>query len=160
MVKTMILIAALTFSSAFAAKEERKELDKETKKSVLAALEQNEKLHGALFEYDAEKVEKEAEKLEKEIEKIKDPEISKLLKFSKEKLDEMDSDKPREEHNKNYHLVSMALIHVINKYDVGEKYAAFQCPMVKKKWIQNKEKHKKVMNPYAPGMPHCGGMDE
>ncbi|MEX0799382.1 MAG: hypothetical protein WD025_08050 [Bacteriovoracaceae bacterium] len=159
MIKALLLIGVLTCSSVFGAKEKKKELDEKTKKTLSAVFEQNEKLHDAFFNYDAKKVEEEAEKLEEEIEKIKAPEISKLLKFSKEKLDEIEDDKDRKENNQNYHLVSMALIHVMNTYDVGDKYAAFQCPMVKKKWIQNKEKQKQVMNPYAPEMPHCGAMD-
>lgn len=160
MIKTTILIMCLAFSSAFAAKEKRKELDVKSKKSLQAVFEQNEKLHQAFFEYDAKTVEAEAEKLKERLDKVEHEEVSKLLKFSKEKLGEIQDEKPRDENNQNYHLVSMALIHVLNKYDVDEKYAAFQCPMVKKKWIQNKEKHKQVMNPYAPEMPHCGGMAE
>ena len=61
--------------------------------------------------------------------------------------------------NQNYHLTSMALIHIVNTYDVGNEYNAYSCPMVKKKWLQNSKKMAKVHNPYAPNMPHCGGQD-
>ena len=61
--------------------------------------------------------------------------------------------------NENYHIVSSALIFVINKYDLGSEYNAYSCPMVKKKWIQNSKKMTKVHNPYAAGMPHCGSQD-
>lgn len=53
----------------------------------------------------------------------------------------------------------MALIHIVNKYDLGSKYNAYSCPMVKKKWLQNSDKMAKVHNPYAAGMPHCGSQD-
>ena len=48
---------------------------------------------------------------------------------------------------------------VVNTYDVGKKYNAYSCPMVKKKWVQNSKKMAKVHNPYAPNMPHCGSKD-
>ena len=51
----------------------------------------------------------------------------------------------------------MALIYVINTYDISDDYAPFTCPMVKKKWIQNVKNKPQVRNPYAPEMPQCGG---
>lgn len=155
------LFAILLISSGvFAAKTQKKSLDSKVKAQVINVLEKNEDLHEAFFSYNAEKVEDAAEAVEDAIEKIEHPELAKLLKFSKEKLDEIEDDKSREENNKAYHLVSMALIHVKNTYDLGDKYAAFSCPMVKKKWIQSKEKYNKVMNPYDASMPHCGSMDD
>ena len=82
-----------------------------------------------------------------------------LLTFSKTKLDQIKASNDREDNNQNYHLVSMALIHVVKEYDVGSKYNAYSCPMVKKKWLQNSKKISKVHNPYAPEMPHCGSQD-
>ena len=140
-------------------KGNRKALSEDAKKSVLTALDANDALHGAFFKYDAKSVETNAQKLIKAIDAIKDEVISKLLKFSKTKLSEIKASSDREANNKNYHLVSMALIHIVNKYDVGAKYNAYSCPMVKKKWIQNSEKMAKVHNPYAPNMPHCGSQD-
>lgn len=140
-------------------KGSRKSLDVKTKKSVINALEANEELHTSFFKYDGKKVEAAAKKLEGKIDKIGNTEIAKLLKFSKSKLGEINSAKSREENNQNYHLVSMALIHVVNTYDVGSEYNAYSCPMVKKKWIQNSKKIAKVHNPYASNMPHCGSKD-
>jgi hypothetical protein len=71
----------------------------------------------------------------------------------------MNAKTSREENNQNYHLVSMALIYIVNTYDVGPKYNAYSCPMVKKKWLQNSKKLAKIHNPYAPHMPHCGSQD-
>lgn len=137
----------------------RKPLTEKTKKSVISVLEANESLHGSFFKYDGKEVEKSAIQLKKAIEAIEDKDIAKLLVFSKEKLSEIKASNDREVNNQNYHLVSMALIHIINKYDVGSKYNAYSCPMVKKKWVQNSSKMENVHNPYAPSMPHCGSQD-
>ena len=104
-------------------------------------------------------MEENAKKLQNSIGKVKNEEIKKLLSFSQKKLSEIKSDRDRKENNQTYHLVSMALIHIMNKYDVGDKYNAYSCPMVKKKWIQNSKKTSKVHNPYMAGMPHCGSQD-
>lgn len=140
-------------------KGDRKSLSEAAKKSVLSALEANEALHSSFFKYDATAVESNAIKLKKAIDAIEDKEVAKLLNFSKTKLSEIKASNDRETNNKNYHLVSMALIHIVNKYDVGSKYNAYSCPMVKKKWVQNSSKMAKVHNPYAPNMPHCGSQD-
>ena len=140
-------------------KGDRKSLSEAAKKSIVLALEANEALHSSFFKYDAKAVESNAIKLNKAIDAIEDKEVAKLLNFSKGKLKEIKASSEREANNKNYHLVSMALIHIVNKYDVGTKYNAYSCPMVKKKWVQNSSKMAKVHNPYAPNMPHCGSQD-
>ena len=137
----------------------REKLTPAARKYLISALEANESLHEAFFNYDGKIVEAEAERLGKLISAIEDEQVSKLLKFSRSKLNEIKAANDREVNDKNYHLVSMALIHIINKYDVGRKYNAYSCPMVKKKWVQNSEKMLKVHNPYAPNMPHCGSQD-
>ena len=140
-------------------KGDRKSLSEAAKKSVISALEANEALHSSFFKYDAKAVESNAMKLKKAIDAIEDKEVAKLLNFSKTKLSEIKASNDRETNNKNYHLVSMALIHIVNKYDVGSRYNAYSCPMVKKKSVQNSSKMAKVHNPYAPNMPHCGSQD-
>ncbi len=140
-------------------KGDRKSLSEAAKKSIVLALEANEALHSSFFKYDAKVVESNAMKLKKAIDAIENKEVAKLLNFSKGKLKEIKASNDREANNKNYHLVSMALIHIVNKYDVGSKYNAYSCPMVKKKWVQNSSKMAKVHNPYAPNMPHCGSQD-
>ena len=137
----------------------RKSLSEGTKKSIVSALEANEALHSSFFKYNGKSVEENAMKLKKAIDAIEDKDIAKLLNFSKSKLAEMKASNDRDTNNKHYHLVSMALIHIVNKYDVGSKYNAYSCPMVKKKWVQNSSKMAKVHNPYAPNMPHCGSQD-
>lgn len=152
----VILISLVSLASE---SKSRVKLNEKIKEELVAVLEANENLHNAFFEYNANQVQKAAKNLSGEISKISDAEISKLLNFSKGKLLEITASADREENNKNYHLVSMALIHIVNKYDVGMKYNAYSCPMVKKKWVQNSEKMDKVHNPYAPEMPHCGSKD-
>jgi hypothetical protein len=140
-------------------KSNRKALDIKTKKEIVKALKANEDVHNAFFEYDAKKVEKTSSILNKAIQAISNPEVSKLLKFSQSKIADIKATNDRDDNNQNYHLASMALIHIVNTYDVGNEYNAYSCPMVKKKWLQNSKKMSKVHNPYAPNMPHCGGQD-
>lgn len=134
----------------------REALDTKTQKSLQIVLDLNDKLHGAFFHYDESQIAKIALELKNAIDKIENVEIKKLLTYSQEKLAQMTKDSSREDNNKNYHLVSMALIHIVNKYDVGEKYNAYSCPMVKKKWLQKASKGEEINNPYAVNMPHCG----
>lgn len=140
-------------------KSGRKSIDAITKKEILNVLRINEKVHYSFFDYDAKKVESTAKELGDAIKSISNPEISKLLKFSLSKLATLKASSERSANNQAYHLVSMALIHIVNTYDVGSEYNAYSCPMVKKKWLQNSKKMSKVHNPYAPNMPHCGGQD-
>jgi hypothetical protein len=137
----------------------RKVLDKQSKNELTSVLVANELLHNSYFNYDGNSVEKAALKLKEEIDKISNTEISELLKFSSSKLSEIKAASDREKNNQTYHMVSMALIHIINTYDVGSHYNAYSCPMVKKKWIQNSSKVGKINNPYAPQMAHCGDQD-
>ena len=104
----------------------------------------------------AKKIEQSALILRDSIGKVSHSEISKLLVYSVKKLEEITASSNRKSNNQAYHLVSMALIHIVSTYDVGDVYNAYSCPMVKKKWIQNSKKLPKVHNPYAPNMPHCG----
>ncbi len=129
-------------------------------KTVNQAFEQYEKLHHSFFQYDGEKAQKEAKELAAVLSRIEDKELSKKLKFSQEKLREIAKDAPRKENNQRLHLVSMALIHVMKDNAPKGEYKAFQCPMVKKKWIQNTKEVKVAQNPYAPEMPNCGGLDK
>jgi hypothetical protein len=139
--------------------EHRKVLDKQSKKELMSVLVVNELLHNSYFKYDGNSVEKVALKLKGEIDKISNIEISKLLKFSSRKLSEIKATNDREKNNQTYHIVSMALIHIMNTYDVGNNYNAYSCPMVKKKWVQNSVRLGKVHNPYTSQMPHCGTQD-
>ncbi|EQC49915.1 PF11827 family protein [Bacteriovorax sp. DB6_IX] len=113
----------------------------------------------AFFKYDGSEVEKFSKELESSLGSISNTEVSKLLTFAKNKLKEIQSSKSKEENYQSYHIVSMALIHVVNTYDIGGDYNAYSCPMVKKKWLQNSSKLAKVHNPYAAMMPHCGSQD-
>ena len=153
-----IFIPLLAFK-AYATQDSGKELNDSDKKEVMKILKINEDLHQAFFDYDAKKVEQTANKMKLAIDKLSNAEIAKLLKFSSSKLASMTATSSREDNNQNYHLVSMALIHIISKYNTGADYSAYSCPMVKKKWIQNSKKMAKVHNPYAPKMPDCGSKD-
>ncbi len=155
----LVFIFFLSCMSVFAEDGGRKSLQGDVKESVLSVFQANEDLHTAFFNYDGKKVEEEALKVKAAIDLIKDTEISNLLTFSKEKLAAIKASNTRDENNRSYHLVSMALIHIINQYDLGGHYNAYSCPMVKMKWVQNSKKIDEVYNPYAPGMAHCGSKD-
>ena len=157
--KSILLITLLSLMTINSFGKERKTLDEKSKKELITVLESNEKLFNSFFKYDAKKVEDFALKLRDSIGKISNPEISKLLSFSGSKLNEIKASTDRKVNNQNYHLVSMALIHIVSSYDVGDVYNAYSCPMVKKKWVQNSKKMDGVNNPYAPNMPHCGSKD-
>ncbi len=137
----------------------RIQLPEKTKKDIIGALVANESLHLAFFDYKGVEVEKASAHLASQLEKIRDPKISKLMKFSKDQLSHMTAKKSKSENSESYHIVSMALIYLVNKYDIGSTYNAYSCPMVKKKWVQNSEKKAKVHNPYDSSMPHCGSQD-
>jgi len=140
-------------------KDGRKALSPAGKKTILAALALNEKLHGAFFNYDGKNIEAAAKKLKIAFDAIEDAEVAKLLKFSGGKLKDIKNGNGLEVNNQNYHIASSALIYIVNKYDVGNDYNAYSCPMVKKKWLQNSKKQPEVSNPYAKSMPHCGSQD-
>ena len=152
--KLILLFSLLLLSSTAFSKEK---LDEQTKSEVIKVLENNESLHASFFKYNAKEVEANAKKTSSAISKISNKEVKKLLENAVKKLSEIKEGTDREENNKSYHTASMAMIYVINKYDLGSKYSGYRCPMVRKKWVQNTEKMAKVHNPYAPEMPHCGG---
>lgn len=148
-----------SMDSKMSSSMKRIHLKKVTRDELLDVFKMNDNLHQAFFKYDGKEVENAARRLVYAISQVSEKEIGKLLKFSKTKLAEIKASKNREENNQNYHLVSMALIHVLKKYDVGKDFNAFSCPMVKKKWIQNTKREAKVNNPYASEMPLCGSQD-
>ncbi|MCF8060019.1 MAG: hypothetical protein K9K67_12030 [Bacteriovoracaceae bacterium] len=158
----LLIMLSLSFfvQSSFAEESKtRKKISETTKNQVIAVLKANESLHASFFDYKGDTVEKAAKDLKSKMSAVEDKEISKLLKFSITKLDDLKKDSEREQNNQDYHLVSMALIHLVNTYDIGEGYNAYSCPMVKKKWVQNSKLKARVHNPYAPEMPHCGTQD-
>lgn len=156
---TFVILIFSISSFTSDSKTSRMNLNSDAKKEVLDIFKVNEELHQAFYENNAEKVEKKAQELQKEIGEINNEEIKKLLTFSQKKLAEIKASKNKEENDQTYHLVSMALIHIMSKYDIGDEYNAYSCPMVKKKWIQNSKKISKVHNPYMLDMPNCGSQD-
>ena len=134
----------------------RKKLVKKEKEEIVAVFKANEELHMAFFDFNALKIESKAQVVKKLMEKVSHKQLKKMLTFSVKKLGEMKATAPRDELNQNYNLVSMALIHLLKKYDIEGSYNAYYCPMKKKSWIQNSTKIAKVHNPYAGDMPYCG----
>lgn len=134
----------------------KKKLSDKEKKEVLSLLETNEKLHWAFFKYNGKEVEKIAKEAAEKIDKISNKEIKKLLGFAQKQARALVHKRPQKENNQSYHMFSMGMIHIINSYELGDKYQGYRCPMVRKQWVQNTKKLDKVHNPYAAYMPHCG----
>ncbi len=159
----ILLLTSLFLGQAFAyggeAKGTRKKLDDKTKKELLTAFEINEALHASFFKYDAFMVETNAKRLADAFAKVSNKEIAGFLSFPKTKLGQITAKTDRKVNNQNYHLVSMALIGILKRYDLGSTYNAYSCSMVQKQWVQNSTKMNRVHNPYAPYMPHCGSKD-
>jgi len=137
----------------------RQTLSETEKKELLNILKANESLHNSFYKRNYKNAEQAAKNVINAIDKVSNPQIQNKLKFTREKLAQISSSKSKKENNQNYHLISMALMHLINTYDLGSTYNGYYCPMEKKKWIQNSKKHMMVQNPFASDtMPACGTM--
>jgi predicted RNA-binding Zn-ribbon protein involved in translation (DUF1610 family) len=116
-----------------------------------------ERLHKAFFDNDIKKIQKSANNVLSGIKIIKNERISKTLNYTEKKLIEIIESSNIEESKEKLNIISQGLFVVLKKYAVNKNYVRYYCPMVKKYWIQNILKSKKIMNPYASvSMPHCG----
>ena len=139
------------------ASSKKKAVSEVTKKQLKQIMTIYDDLHQAFFKNDKTKIEAEAKKLNNAIADIKNKEIAKLLSYSGKQLVNIKASGDRDKNNQILHSLSAALIHVLDKFDTGLKHEAYYCPMVKMKWLQNPKASDKVLNPYAPEMPNCGG---
>ncbi len=152
---TTLLI--LFTSQAYSSEKQRQSIDENTKNEILNVLQTNEGLFQLFFDRKLDNIKTIANKVSQAIDKISNKDIKKKLIFSQKKLSLLNPERSFKENSQDYHLISMALIHLITSYDTGDTYNVYYCPMVEKKWIQNSKKIKKVHNPYASNtMPHCG----
>lgn len=142
---------------SFAVEDKRKEVSQKFKESVLLILEENEKLHSSMFDYNKVTLKKSVETFKKKAMRIKDKKVEKLLKPALKASSELLTNKTKAEDNESYHRLSLSLVRIVESYQIGSTYNIYYCPMVKKRWVQNSKKMRKVHNPYAPEMPHCGG---
>ncbi|MDA8792735.1 hypothetical protein N9N67_05785 [Bacteriovoracaceae bacterium] len=140
-------------------KNERAKISPEVKQEIINLFQTNESLHSSFFDYNAEQVEKSALELKMVISKIKSEQVNKILLNSVNLLSEIKAINEREQNNITYHKISLELITLLKSIDLGSIYNAYSCPMVKKKWVQNSQKKKRVHNPYDPSMPYCGAQD-
>lgn len=149
----LIFVSFVVSINSFA---DRIKVDDKTKKQLINVLEANELLHQSFFKYDSQKITINSKLMLKKMNLVSNKEISSMLNFAKKKLKEISGENKKSLNNQNYHIVSTAMIVIMNKYDLGKKYNSYSCPMVKKKWIQNTTKDDTVLNPYADYMPNCG----
>jgi len=124
---------------------------------MLKVLEKNESLHHSFFSYNAKAVEDATKELLKFSITNKEKALDSDLLKVRESLEKISAKQTQEENKKQYGLANIYFVKIINKYDLGEKYQAYYCPMVRKKWVQNTQKGVDVQNPYDASMPDCGG---
>ncbi len=131
------------------------------KNEILSSLVVYEELHKSYFEYDSKKVVEKSKQFSELLSKLSERDIvsslenANVFKF----LAAIKAGDNRSVNNSLLDNISKKLNElIISKYDIGSDYNLYHCPMVDKFWIQNSKKMAKVHNPYAPDMPHCGGM--
>ena len=154
--KKLIFTFILSISLSVFASIDRVKLPEQSRGEILNLLKLNEGLHSSFFKYKEKDVVENAKKISESISAIKDQEVKKLLRPAWEIINKIKPGTKREANNKLYNEFSSNLAILVEKYDLGKKYNVYYCSMVKKKWIQNSLKVKKVNNPYAPEMPFCG----
>ncbi|EQC45286.1 DUF3347 domain-containing protein [Bacteriovorax sp. Seq25_V] len=152
--KKLILILLLAVSFSGFAKDK---LEKSSKELMLKILDKNESLHSSFFSYKAKEVEAAAKLVLSVSQTNKDKLLKADIDKANEYLSQIKSTVNEDENKKFYGLANIYLVKIINKYDLGEKYQAYYCPMVRKRWIQNTKKEANVQNPYDASMPDCGG---
>jgi hypothetical protein len=123
------------------------------------ALKKYELVAQAFFDQKNEQVKKNVKSLLEAIDKIQDEKVSKTLKYSKAKLNEILKSDDNEKNKEAFSTISQAFNVVLTKFAGNKNYMRYYCPMVKKYWIQNvKKTGDKTYNIYASSsMPNCGG---
>jgi hypothetical protein len=133
----------------------------EVKSQVLAAFASYDKLHSAFFKYDAKKIEAESKILLGLLNNISDRKLVSLLDKANvfAFLSAIKASNKKAVNNSLLDNTSKKLNELIlSKFNIGNDYQAYYCPMVKKDWIQNTKESKDVRNPYSADMPSCGGL--
>lgn len=151
------LLLTSSFQTSFAQDDGRRAISVSLKEQVTSLLEKNEQVHASMFNYKKEDLKKAVVTFKKRALEIKDKEVQKYLEPAIKASSELLKNKTKEEDNESYHRLSLALVKLVELYKIGSTYNIYYCPMVKKRWVQNSTKMRKVHNPYAPEMPHCGG---
>ena len=155
----IILIAFLTISTLYAQiTTQRKELVETEKKVVLEVLQKNDDLFNAFLKKDAKASAKAAASLKDLISKSD----IKVLADAKNKIDglsKITASNTQEKNLGNYEAFNNSLIEIVKVYNVGSKFNIFNCPMVKKSWIQNVDTNKEIRNVYAMEMLECGSQE-
>ena len=155
----LILCLSLILSLQAFASDKRAALSDTDKKQITKAFKSYESLFKSFFIYNPRKIDKKLEKFVTDLKQVKHKAIQSELKKNKvyELLSKVKAKGDRDENNMNHSVASKHIYDVIiAKYDLGAGWDLYYCPMIKKYWFQNSKDMKKVHNPYAPEMPHCG----
>ena len=165
----IILVALLTISPLYAqtthhhgheekSSAKRKELSENEKKVVMEALQKNDDLFNAFLKKDAKAIAKAAASL---IDLISKSDVKALAEAKKkvDALSKINASNPQDKNLASYEAFNNSLLDVVKTYDVGTKFNIFNCPMVKKSWIQNVDTNKDIRNVYAMEMLECGSQE-
>lgn len=158
--KTLLMILYLALCSHVSygdGAEKRVKLKREKTTKILDVFKVNEDLLMSFFNYNEEDILRDKEKLSQSLGKVPQGIIDTEIKQIKVSLIEIKKENKKLKNYAAYHVISEVLAKVVEKYDLGGTYNVYYCPMIKKKWVQNSLNLKKVYNPFAPEMPHCGG---
>lgn len=157
MMKFLIILLSLVCISNVAA--DRRKLPSKTKEQMLEVLKKHEGLHMAFFNYDQAKIKEQASILSAQVRKVGVSQVKKYLTKMYKELDDLQAATNKKDSYKLYDSISQKFVKIVSIFNTGKDYNIYSCPMVKKKWIQNTTKLRRVHNPFAPEMPHCGQRD-
>lgn len=159
----LTLLFSLSINSLFASgsyeteTKKRESISDQEKSQIIGVLQANEDLMMSFFDYDIKKIAKAQKEVKAKLSLLKGKRFLKQKGEAENSLGMIKEDNDKDKNYEAYHSLSKVLVTLIETYDLGSTYNVYYCPMVKKKWVQNSQKRRKVHNPYAPEMPHCGG---
>lgn len=154
-IKMNKILLLLFFMFSVAAKEKIAPKIAAQLKEILAS---NDVLHDKFYQYNAVEIEAQKDDVAKLIAKFNGHEqILDLLKKSSVPLSKISKSSTEAENKKQFSIFNSVIVRIISDYEVDDKYKAYYCPMVRKKWVQDTAKKAGVNNPYDASMPDCGG---
>lgn len=150
--KAKFAIVFMMFSLACFARSSLSDKNKEQLQEVFKA---HDGLHASFYNYDGKKVEAAAKVVAEKMAGIEDGGIARTFVYAIRKLKEMKEESKESENKQAYTAVSIALVRTLKKFDIGEHWNVYSCPMNKKQWVQDSQKLEKGHNPYDPSMGDC-----
>lgn len=157
----IILVMLLTIAAAFGETTpslKRTNLTENETKVVLEVLQKNDVLFNAFLKKDPKAVAIAAAALRDVVSKSEAKALAEVKKTIGD-LNKINAANSQEKNLASYEAFNNSLIKVVTTYNVGNKFNIFNCPMVKKSWIQNVDTNKDIRNVYAMEMLECGSQE-